>query len=185
MRKKVSGLKAACAAGFENYTLDDSVHNQPDDERMKKQKLDVRIEEKVHSPPSVNVDQSFLIPKLPQCYTSQHGKALRSLDRFSPISSRYFTSPPAPCLDSPMNPQLLSVHEILSTPSHQVPLFPDVKWSLTLDIPSLIIKAKGHMWKTRLLPRLADYDCNGSWVRNKEYSLTQIEKDILEIFWNE
>ncbi|XXG89005.1 hypothetical protein AAC387_Pa12g1113 [Persea americana] len=81
MRKKVSGLKAACAAGFENYTLDDSVHNQPDDERMKKQKLDVRIEEKVHSPPSVNVDQSFLIPKLPQCYTSQHGKALRSLDR--------------------------------------------------------------------------------------------------------
>ncbi|KAJ8628710.1 hypothetical protein MRB53_022033 [Persea americana] len=40
MRQKVSGLKATCAAGFENYTLDDSVHNQPDDERMKKQKLD-------------------------------------------------------------------------------------------------------------------------------------------------
>lgn len=35
MRHKVSGLKDACAAGFENYTLDDLVHNQPDDERMK------------------------------------------------------------------------------------------------------------------------------------------------------
>lgn len=35
MGHKVSGSNAACAARFENYTHDDSIHNYPDNERMK------------------------------------------------------------------------------------------------------------------------------------------------------
>ena len=32
---KVSGSNAACAAEFENYTPDDSIHNHPDNEWVK------------------------------------------------------------------------------------------------------------------------------------------------------